>query len=85
MLCEAAGSHLETRVLALLKRMERVRNPATTQQRPGRRNKNKAPLAATPRERGDKKGGSRRATKRQRTTKDDSEIMAVRPCYLSVL
>jgi hypothetical protein len=66
-----AASHMETRVLALLKRIERSRNPNAIQVRPGRKSK-KGNAATSTLDRKQKRGVKRRRSKA------DNELHKVR-------
>ena len=68
------GSHLETRVIALLKKIERSRNPNAIQIRPGRKSKKGGALPApTP-----EKKPRRAASNKRRRTKSDPELHKAR-------
>lgn len=70
----AAGSHLETRVIALLKKIERSRNPNAIQIRPGRKSKKGGTMPTPP-----EKKPRRAASNKRRRTKSDPELHKVRP------
>ena len=69
---------METRVVALLKRIDRVRNPDTAHSRPARK-------VARPRASGADKKPSRSGAKRKREASaeepdEDEQLHVVRPC-----